>query len=183
MITNKETLYEYLKADAARYSKRTPFLLGYFFGDETFGTQLFLRRLRKTEYYYNTLDKRNPVKLIRFIYSFFLYRRLQLKYKIFIPLNVVAQGLYIPHRLGGVIINARHVGSNCIISSGCVLGNKGENDNRPTLGNNVEVCIGSKVIGNVMIGDNVIIAPNSVVVRNVFEGDIVSGVPAKSIKK
>lgn len=45
------------------------------------------------------------------------------------------------------------------------------------------MCIGSKVIGRVVIGDNVIIAPNSVVIKDVANGDIVSGVPAKSIKK
>lgn len=101
MITNKEQLNEYLSADAARYSRRSPFFWGYFYGDETFGTQLFLRRLRKTEYYYNSLSKKNPLKLIRFAWSFFLYRRFQLRYKIFIPLNVCASGLYIPHRFGG----------------------------------------------------------------------------------
>lgn len=91
---------------------------------------------------------------------------------------------YIYHiDLGGVIINAKSVGRNCIISSGCVIGNKGLNDDKPTLGDNVEVCIGAKVIGDVVIGNNVIIAPNSVVVKNVNDGDVVSGVPAKSIKK
>lgn len=45
------------------------------------------------------------------------------------------------------------------------------------------MCIGSKIIGGVVIGDNVIVAPNSVVIKDIEEGDIVSGVPAKSIKK
>lgn len=128
-------------------------------------------------------ENRNVLKMIRFAFSFFLYRRMQLKYRILIPLNVVGPGLYIPHRFGGVIINAKSVGKNCTISSGCVLGNKRDADDRPILGDNVEVCIGAKIIGNVRIGNDVIIAPNSVVVKNVLDKDVVSGIPAKSIKR
>lgn len=185
MITNKSILREYLAADLARYSRRSPAFLGYFYGDETLATQVFLKRLRRTEYYYNTMggENRNVLKMIRFAFSFFLYRRMQLKYRILIPLNVVGPGLYIPHRFGGVIINAKSVGKNCTISSGCVLGNKRDADDRPILGDNVEVCIGAKIIGNVRIGNDVIIAPNSVVVKNVLDKDVVSGIPAKSIKR
>lgn len=63
------------------------------------------------------------------------------------------------------------------------MGKKNTNEERPIVGNNVEMCIGSKIIGGVVIGDNVIVAPNSVVIKDIEEGDIVSGVPAKSIKK
>lgn len=63
------------------------------------------------------------------------------------------------------------------------MGNKWSNDNRPIIGDNVTCSIGAKIIGKVYIGNNVIIAPNSVVIKDVPEGDVVSGVPAKSIKK
>lgn len=74
------------------------------------------------------------------------------------------------------------MGKNYIISSGCVLGNKTGYSNGPTIGDNVEICIGAKVIGPITIGNNVIIAPNSVVVKDVPDNCIVSGVPAKIIK-
>lgn len=74
------------------------------------------------------------------------------------------------------------MGCNCIVSGGCVVGNKGSQDNRATIGNHVELTLGCKVIGKVNIGDNVIVAPNSVVIKNVPDNAVVSGVPAKIIK-
>ena len=47
------------------------------------------------------------------------------------------------------------------------------------IGNNVDMTIGSKIIGGVTIGNNVIVAPNSVVVKNVPDNAVVSGIPAK----
>lgn len=74
------------------------------------------------------------------------------------------------------------MGTNCIVTSGVVLGNKGASDCKPTIGNNVEIAIGAKVIGNVYVGDNAIIAPNSVVVKNVPANAVVTGIPAKFLK-
>lgn len=183
MITTRKQLREYIEADMSRYKKRKNYLSYFFFGDETFAIRRFLKIWRKTEFYYNTLNKKNFFALLRFSFYFVLYRRMQLQYKLFLPLNVVGPGLYIPHRMGGVIINAIKVGSQFTISSGCIIGKKDSNENRPIIGNNVTCHIGSKVIGRVTIGDNAIIAPNSVVVKDVPAGDVVSGIPAKSIKK
>lgn len=47
------------------------------------------------------------------------------------------------------------------------------------IGDNVDLTIGSKIIGGVTIGNNVIVAPNSVVVKNVPDNAVVSGVPAR----
>jgi serine O-acetyltransferase len=59
------------------------------------------------------------------------------------------------------------------------VGNKGNNDNVPTIGNNVTLSPGCKVIGKVTLGDNVIVAPNAVVITDVPDGCAVGGVPAK----
>lgn len=183
MITTKKELNYYISQDLSRYGKRKFFIFGWLMGDESFATQIFLRRLRKTEYYYNTYRKRNPFSLIRFYYSFFLYRRMWSSFKLHVPLNVVGPGLYIPHRGGGVYINAKSVGRNFVISSGCVLGNKGAKENIPVIGNNVECCIGAKIIGKITIGDNCIIAPNSVVIKDIPDNWVVSGVPAHFLKE
>ena len=50
------------------------------------------------------------------------------------------------------------------------------------IGNNVELCVGAKVIGKVCIGDNVIVAPIAVVIHDVPSNSIVGGVPAKILK-
>ena len=63
-----------------------------------------------------------------------------------------------------------------------VLGTKGTFDNVPTIGDNVEIALGAKVIGKVFVGNNAIVAPNSVVIKDVPENAIVSGVPAQIIK-
>lgn len=51
------------------------------------------------------------------------------------------------------------------------------------LGNNVRVCAGAKIIGNVVIGDDVVVGANAVVVKDVPSHSIVAGVPAKIIKR
>lgn len=182
MIITKKDLKEYIKKDRARYVLRPSLFHYYFSGDETFATLLFLRRLRKTEYYMNNMKKSNLISVIRFAFSFFLYRRLQLHFKLFIPLNVVGPGLYIPHRMGGIIINALQIGRDFTINAGCIIGKKNDNFNRPTIGDNVEMCVGSKIIGKVFIGNNVIVAPNSVVIKDIEKNCIVSGIPARTIK-
>ena len=64
-----------------------------------------------------------------------------------------------------------------------MVGTKQTFDNVPTIGDNVEMTVGAKIIGKVSIGNNVVIAPNSVVVKDVPDNCVVSGVPAKIIKK
>jgi serine O-acetyltransferase len=74
------------------------------------------------------------------------------------------------------------VGDYCTISSGVVIGTKTGQNKNAVIGNNVEITLGVKIIGDVTIGDNVIIAPNSVVVKDIDANTIVSGVPAKFLK-
>jgi len=94
----------------------------------------------------------------------------------------VEYGLRIPH-ISGVIINALHLGKNCIINCGVVIGNKLSQENRAYIGDNVYVSLGCKIIGKVTIGEGSIIAPNAVVVKDVPPYTIVGGVPAKVIKE
>lgn len=75
------------------------------------------------------------------------------------------------------------MGAHCSVSTGVVCGNKGDDNRlRPTIGNNVQITVGAKVIGKINVGNNSIIAPNSVVVKDVANDVIVSGIPAKVIK-
>ena len=135
----------------------------------------YLKSLRKYEYYNNINS------FLKFWWRY-RHRRLGLKYNLAIPINVVAPGLYLPHIEGGVIVNCKSIGQNCTINSGVVIGNKGDNSNIPTIGSNVQLCVGSKVIGAITIGNNVIVAPNAVVVKDVPDNCIVGGVTAKILK-
>ena len=80
-------------------------------------------------------------------------------------------------------MNCIKIGENFTVSSGVIIGKKGDNEHRAVIGDNVELAIGAKVIGKVNIGNNVIVAPNSVVIKDVPSDVAVSGVPAVIIKK
>lgn len=74
------------------------------------------------------------------------------------------------------------MGKNCMVNNGVVIGNKNSQDNRATIGDNVYISLGAKIIGNVEIGECSIIAPNAVVVKDVPPRSLFGGVPAKFIK-
>lgn len=181
MINTKVDLKEYIKADRKRYNLRRPKILGLLLSDESYFVTKFLYCLRHLEYYSN-IEKRGIVSKIKYYYWFLRHRYLENKLGIRIEPNVVGKGLYIPHYVGGVVINALSVGNNCIVNSGAVIGNKNGATNRPIIGNNVEITIGVKIIGKIEIGNNVIVAPNSVVIKDIPDNAIVSGIPAKIIK-
>lgn len=67
------------------------------------------------------------------------------------------------------------------MNQGVTIGYTNDQD-CPTIGNNVTIYCGAKVLGNITIGNNVIIAANAVVVKDVEDNCVVGGVPAKIIK-
>ena len=104
------------------------------------------------------------------------------KYNIELPKRF-GKNLRMPHR--NVIINENAVvGDNCCFHGFNVVGNNGKNEKAPRLGNNVDVGVGAKIIGDIYIADNCIIAANAVVNKSCYEkGTILIGVPAKSFNK
>jgi len=95
----------------------------------------------------------------------------------------IGSGLYIGH-FGGIFVNAEVViGDNCNISQGVTLGrqNRGEREGCPTIGNNVYIAPGAKIIGRVTVGDRAAVGANAVVVSDVTPGTTVGGVPARPI--
>lgn len=190
MITSKVILKEYIAADKSRnmvncsrkYLLIEPFLSLFGVVRESFYVRKYLLVLRKLEYYINVRTHFVGGYLMRIYYTI-KWKRLSNKYGIYIHPNTVGKGLYIPHFNGGIQLNCISMGEFCSVSSSVVVGNKGTQDNRAIIGNNVELTIGCKVIGKVVLGNNVIVAPNSVVIKDVPDNAIVSGVPAKQINK
>lgn len=74
------------------------------------------------------------------------------------------------------------MGNYCAVNTNVLCGNKHTAEQIPTIGNNVDLTTGCKIIGAVTIGDNAVVAPNAVVVKDVPENAIVGGIPAKIIK-
>lgn len=96
----------------------------------------------------------------------------------------IGKGLFIDHGSGVVIGETSQIGDDCIIYQGVTLGGTGKDKGKrhPTLGNNVMIGAGARVLGAFTIGDNALIAANSVVLEEVPEGATVVGSPAKVIK-
>lgn len=149
---------------------------------ESYYVRKYLRILRLCEYYKGNISRGLHYRMMYYFYLT-IHQRLSNKYKIYINPCTVGAGLYIPHFAGGIYLNCKSIGKNCTISSGVVVGNKGSQDNRATIGDNVELTIGAKIIGKITIGNNVVVCPNSVVIKNVPDNSIVSGIPAIIIKR
>ena len=89
------------------------------------------------------------------------------------------EGLVIMHPVGVVVNSKVTGGSNIIIESGVVIGD--EKGLAPSLGNNVFIGAGAKIIGGITIGDNVKIGANAVVVKSLPNNVTAVGIPAKII--
>ena len=92
---------------------------------------------------------------------------------------------FIDHGAGVVIGETAEVGDNVTFYSGVVLGgtNLEQKKRHPTLGNDIVVGTGAKILGPITIGNNVRVGANSVVVNDVPEHCVVVGVPAKIVSK
>ena len=96
------------------------------------------------------------------------------------PGAVIGNRLFIDHGMGVVIGETAIVGDNVTIYQGVTLGGTGKEKGKrhPTVGNNVSIGSGAKLLGNITIGENCRIGAGSVVLRNVPENATVVGVPA-----
>lgn len=93
----------------------------------------------------------------------------------------IGKGVFIDHGMGVVIGETAIVGDRAVIYQGVTLGGTGKETGKrhPTLGTNVVVGAGAKVLGNIQIGDNVRIGAASVVLRDVPSDSTVVGVPGR----
>ncbi len=97
----------------------------------------------------------------------------------------IGRGFFIDHGMGVVVGETTEIGENCLLYQGVTLGGTGKEKGKrhPTLGSNIVVGAGAKVLGAISISDNVKIGANSVVLHSVPENSIVVGVPGRVIKR
>lgn len=97
----------------------------------------------------------------------------------------IGKGLFIDHGMGVVIGETTEIGDNCLIYQGVTLGGTGKDKGKrhPTLGNNVLVGAGARVLGPFKVGDNAKIASNAVVLEEVPENATAVGVPARIVRQ
>ena len=101
------------------------------------------------------------------------------------PGAVIGKGLFIDHGMGVVIGETAIIGDNVTLFQGVTLGGTGKETGKrhPTIGNNVVIGAGAKVLGNITIGDNSYIGANAVVLRDVPANSTVVGVPGHITKQ
>ncbi len=101
------------------------------------------------------------------------------------PGAVIGRGLFIDHGSGVVIGETAVVGDNCTIYHGVTLGGTGKDKGHkrhPTLGNDVLVGTGAKILGAVRIGDNSLIGANAVLLTDVPDDSTIVGVPGRIVR-
>ncbi len=96
----------------------------------------------------------------------------------------IGHGLFIDHGMGVVIGETAEIGDNCTVFHGVTLGGTGKEKGKrhPTLGNNVLVGAGAKILGPFRVGNNAMIGANSVVLHGVPDDGTVVGVPGKLVR-
>lgn len=101
------------------------------------------------------------------------------------PGATIGKGLFIDHGMGVVIGETAVIGDNCLLYQGVTLGGTGKDKGKrhPTLGNNVLVGAGAKVLGPFTVGNNVKIAANAVVLNAIPDDCTAVGVPARVVRR
>ena len=97
----------------------------------------------------------------------------------------IGEGFFIDHGMGVVIGETAIIGNNVLLYQGVTLGGTGKERGKrhPTVGNNVVIGSGAKVLGNITIGDNSYIGSNAVVIKDVPANSTVVGVPGRITKQ
>lgn len=185
MINNKDELKRILKIEKNIYLQ-----LGYknnilskILNSEIAYIYSYIRLLRYDEYYENC--KKSIFSKV--IHGFIRRKRnkLGLILGLNIPINTCDIGLTIYHSNGIIINSNAKIGKNCKFHGDNCIGNDGINDNIvPILGDNIDIGIGAKIIGNVLIENNVIVGANAVVLKGKYSSNsILVGMPAKVIER
>ena len=97
----------------------------------------------------------------------------------------IGKRLVIDHGMGIVIGETAEIGDDCLLYQGVTLGGTGKETGKrhPTIGNNVLVGSGAKVLGPFKVGDNSRVAANSVVLREIPENSTAVGSPARVVRQ
>ena len=97
----------------------------------------------------------------------------------------IGKGLFIDHGMGVVIGETTEIGDNCLLYQGVTLGGTGKEHGKrhPTIGDNVMISAGAKILGSFTIGENSKIGAGSVVLEEVPPNCTVVGVPGRVVKR
>ncbi len=97
----------------------------------------------------------------------------------------LGRGLFIDHGMGIVIGETAEIGDNCTIYHGVTLGGTGKDKGKrhPTIGNNVLIGTGAKLLGPIKVGDNAMIGAGAIVLDDVTPDTTMAGFKARAVKQ
>lgn len=129
--------------------------------------------------------RRHP--LLRFV-LYPLARAFAIRYRYRYGISIdfttdIGEGFFIGH-FGGIVVSRRcRIGRNCNISHGVTIGriNRGDRSGFPTIGDNVYIGPGAKILGGISVGNGAAVGTNAVVTRDVPENGVVVGIPGEVI--
>ncbi len=130
------------------------------------------------------LHGKNWLKYTIFPLALLRLNHYRYKFGISIPFSAdIGPGFYIGHFSRIIVSPLCRIGKNCNISQGVTIGitNRGKNKGYPTIGDNVYIGPGAKIIGSVKVGNCVAVGANCVVTKDVPDNAVVVGVPGKVI--
>lgn len=183
MIKSKKDLQYYLDKDKKYYLEGTTkdYVKKILYNDHLIPIYKYIKMLRKVEYYYNNTD----TNINKLLYVYYNRKKNMLGNKLGFSMghNCFGDGLTIFHH-GNIIINGcAKIGKNCKLHGDNCIGNNGFNNKNPILGDNIDIGVGAKIIGDIFLANNIIIGANAVVVNSFYEeGITIAGVPAKRVK-
>ena len=101
------------------------------------------------------------------------------------PAAKIGKNMFIDHGHGVVIGETSEIGDNVLIYHGVTLGGNSlsKGKRHPTVGNNVIIGAGAKILGPLSIGDSARVGANAVVTKNINANSTVMGIPAKELNK
>lgn len=184
-IKTKKELRDYIEADKRNYirdslkERLTDILLG----RENYRIYKFVKTMRYVQYY--SYKKEHSIAyLLPYLYYSRLYSNKCVRYGFMIGATAFEKGLCIYH-IGNIVVNSQcTIGKNCKLHGSNCIGNSRRADDCPTIGDNVRLGVGAKVVGDIYIADGVTIAAGAVVTKSCHEKNVtLAGIPATIIKK
>ena len=175
MIKGKKELQYYLRCDAIALQVH----------QRSFLTRLldpiykYQKIMRKLDYYKNSANWNK----VAYLFYFFKYRKLGIRLGFSIPCDIIGPGLCLAHYGSIIISQYAKLGANCKIHSSVNIGATGGVKKAPSIGNNVYIGPGAKLIGDIDVVDDTVIGANAVVVKTIEEKGTYGGIPAKKISK
>ena len=187
MIDSIAKLKDYIREEAKYYPSQQRIInrITSLFLTTPISNQYYVWKYIKTMRYYEFCKNSSFFVVRGGLKLYYAYRLNRYSYKTGFQIapGSIGKGLKIWH-WGPIIVHSdARIGKNCTLQPNIVIGKRKVNGRLPIIGDNVYICSGAKVLGDIRIGNDVTIAPNTVVFKDVPSNCVVAGNPAVIIKK